>query len=298
MDIRQIRYFVALAEELHFRRAAARLSISQPPLSAAIKALEQELGVALFHRNSKRVIATASGIAFYPEALKVLAQVASASSVARQAGSGLQGRLELGFVAGMILRGLPELLKSYGEAHRGVDVTLREMSSVTQLQAISSGQLEGGFLHFIGLSPLMESLVVRSESFVCCLPLGHPLSGASTINVGDLANECLVMFARDISPGYFDSVIALCEEAGFSPILQHQVTHWLSAVLLVSRGMGVALLPEAYQACAVAGVTFVPIQPPKCSLAHFVWKVGNANPVLGGFVRVLKNHIADDGKPK
>ncbi|MGZ9982287.1 LysR substrate-binding domain-containing protein [Bordetella bronchiseptica] len=285
MDLRQLKYFVALAEELHFRRAAARLSISQPPLSHAIKLLEEELGTALFERTTKSVALTSAGQAFYPEALKVLAQLQAACAVTREVGAGKRGHLRIGFVGGMLLRGLPEIVRDYAQRNPEVIVTLHETSSAEQAKAIARGQLSAGFLHAGLLAPELEGQVIRDEPFVACVPRDHRLAGRRVIDVRQLAGEDMVLFARDVSPGYYDSVIALCMDAGFSPRIRHEVAHWLTALLLISRGGGVALVPDPFVDAGLDGVRYLRLKAcDSRSYAHFAWKRDASDPLLREFV--------------
>jgi len=292
MELRHLKYFVALAEELHFHRAADRLAISQPPLSTAIKQLEEELGTALFQRSTKAVALTSAGAAFYPEAMRLLGQLESACEVARDVGAGRRGLLKLGFVGGMVLRGLPETLEQYRDEVNGVTVSLREMSSADQVAAIAHGQLAGGFLHSGVLPAGLDSMVIGDESFVVCVPEKHPLGRLCRIATGDLSDEDMILFTRDVSPGYYDSVTALCGEAGFSPRVRHHVTHWLTALLLISRGVGIAILPDAFRNVSMDGIRFLDLTPSKVrSVAYFVWARSSDDPALQRFVRYARERL-------
>lgn len=297
MDLRLLRYFIALAEELHFSRAASRLAISQPPLSIAIKQLESELGVALFERSSKAVSLTQAGAALYPQALKVIAQLDMAWETTRDVGLGRRGRLTVGFVGGMLLRGLPELVRDYEAAHPGVSVTLREMGSAEQILALTRKQLNLGFLHTSVLPQELDSLVVGDEAFVACLPEQHVLADRPAIRVQELRDENLVLFARDMSPSYYDSVIALCASAGFSPRVHHQVSNWLTALVLVARNAGVALIPDAFMQAELRGVRYVRLM--ECntrSLAYCAWKRDAQDPLEAEFLNYLRRRCAE-GRP-
>ena len=288
--MRKLKYFVALAEELHFRRAAARLAISQPPLSSAIKMIEDELGTALFARNSKKVSLTAAGAAFYPEALKVVAQLELACATAREVGAGNRGRLEIGFVGGMVLRGVPEAVSAYSMSQGNVTVSLREMSSAEQMQAIVNGHLAGGFLHSGADHPDLQYLVLARESFVCCVPAAHRLARYRKLDLQALAKEDFIIFAREASPTYYDSVIGMCAAAGFSPNIRHQVTRWFTALLLVSRAAGVALIPDAFVKAGLAGVAFPGLKNSTTrSIAYFAWRRDNDNAALRRFVSLLQS---------
>ncbi|WP_066736074.1 LysR family transcriptional regulator [Cupriavidus sp. D384] len=292
MELRHLKYFVALAEELHFHRAADRLAISQPPLSTAIKQLEEELGTSLFQRSTKAVALTSAGAAFYPEAVRLLGQLEAACAVAREVGAGRRGLLKLGFVGGMVLRGLPETLEQYRDEANRVTVSLREMSSADQIAAIAHGQLAGGFLHAGVLPTGMASMIIGDEPFVACVPENHPLAGLDRIETGDLFDEDMILFTRDVSPGYYDSVTALCGEAGFSPRVRHHVTHWLTALLLISRGVGIAILPDAFRNVSMEGIRFLNLTPSKVrSVAYFVWAQSNDDPALKEFVRYARERL-------
>ncbi|WP_345245465.1 LysR family transcriptional regulator [Pigmentiphaga soli] len=286
MEIRQLRYFVVLAEELHFRRAARRLSISQPPLSSAIKQMEAELETPLFERNTKMVALTAAGRALYPEAVRTLAQFGLACAITRRTGSGGLGQLRLGYTGGMLLRGVPQMVRAFEAGQPGVEVSLREMASAEQAYAIAHRQLSGGFLHAAVLPPDLEAVTVQREPFVCCLPASHPLAGQRRISLKKLESESWILFGREISPSYFDAVIALATAAGFSPHIKHEVTHWLSAVILASMGAGVALVPRSFATSGIGNVRYLAIsETAGQSLAHFAWRKDDDDPALLRFIR-------------
>lgn len=296
MDLRLLRYFIALAEELHFSRAAQRLAISQPPLSIAIKQLESELGVALFERSSKAVALTQAGSALYPQALKVMAQLDTAWETTRDVGLGRRGQLSVGFVGGMLLRGLPELIRDYESRHPQVTIALREMGSAEQILALTRGQLNLGFLHANVLPAELDSLVVGDEAFVACLPEQHPLAASASIRVQALRDENIVLFSRDISPSYYDSVIALCASAGFSPRVHHHVSHWLTALVLVSRQAGVALVPDAFVQAELRGVRYVRLSGSAArSLAHCAWKRAAQDPTEAAFLAYVRARCEGTG---
>lgn len=293
MDIRRLRYFIALAEELHFRRAAARLAISQPPLSMAIKQLEEEMGTPLFERNTKMVALTAAGAAFYPEALKVLAQLDLARTVTRRVAAGEKGVLRLGFVGGMLMRRMPEVVQDYIAEHPGVAIFLQEQSSTAQVRSIMSGHLSGGFLHLGHSATELDILPICDEPFVCCVGASSRLARGKTVDLFQLRNEQFVMFARDISPGYYDTVLSMCARAGFSPDIRYDVTHWMTAVALVSKGIGVALVPQSFEELGIGGVHFTRLRDETTrSIAHFAWNRRTADPALTTFVRFLADRTS------
>ena len=259
MELRHLRYFSVLAEELHFGRAAARLSMSQPPLSVAIQQLEESVGARLFERNSKIVRLTAAGHAMQRSAQKILSQAEDAAQEARNTAAGLVGRLRIGFVGAMLYRGLPQALRNLQARSPGIRVTLTELNSGDQVLELMQNKLDVGFIHTSRIPSELESRLLLSEPFMCCLSEGHRLAQASVIRPIDLANEALVLFAQSVSPDYYERVLSICADAGFTPDIRHQVRHWLAVVSLVSQGLGVALVPQALERCGLRGVVYRPL---------------------------------------
>ena len=259
MDLRHLRYFSVLAEELHFGRAAKRLHITQPPLSVNIRQLEASLGVRLLERNSHGVKLTPAGEAFRRSAQRVLDEAADAARRARDVAAGVTSRVRIGFVGSMLFRGLPEKLSTFRAAHPDVQVELVELNSAEQLQAFGRDLIDLGFVH-TGQAPAeLRRALYMSEPFVCCLPATHPASRMRRLDPARVAGEPLVLFSRGASPDYYERVLTLSKKLGIDPMVRHEVRHWLSVVALVSRGMGIALVPRALADCGVGGVRFVPV---------------------------------------
>lgn len=275
MEFRHLRHFLALAEELHFGRAARRLAMSQPPLSLSIQQLEASVGARLFQRNSKEVRLTAAGRAFEPAARALIAQAREAALRARDVERGFAGTLRIGFVGSMLYRGLPQLLQRYQAAQPRMRLVVRELNSAEQLLDLAQGRLDVGFVHTARIPAELSRLLYASEPFVACLPAGHALAAAPAVEAAQLRDEPFVMFARSVSPDYFERVLSICTDAGFHPEVLHEVRHWLSVVSLVSQGLGVALVPDALRRSGIAGAAFVPLAgggPP--SQAWCVWPPG------------------------
>ncbi|CAM3518543.1 LysR substrate-binding domain-containing protein [Bordetella flabilis] len=259
MELRHLRYFAVLAEELHFGRAAARLAISQPPLSVAIRQLEDSVGARLFERNSKEVRLTAAGHAMRASARKILAQAEEAAVEARDAAAGVVGHLRIGFVGAMLYRGLPQALRGFQGRYPGVRVKLTEMNSAEQITELMQGGLDLGFVHTSRMPQELESRLLVSEPFVCCLPARHRLSRRASVRASDLRDETFVLFGQGVSPDYHDRILSICAEAGFRPQVRHEARHWLAVVSLVSQGLGVALVPQALSHSALRGAVFRPL---------------------------------------
>ena len=259
MEFRHLRYFVVLAEELHFGRAAQRLHISQPPLSFNIKQLEASLGVQLLERNSHGVKLTPAGESFRRSAQRVLAEAGAATRQARDVAAGVTSRVRIGFVGSMMFRGLPEHLASFQARQPQVQVELTELNSAEQIEAFARGQIDLGFVHTARVPAELRHELYMSEPFVCCVPAGHVAAGSPVLDAAQLAGAPLVLFSRGASPDYYERVLALCAQLGLDPLVRHEVRHWLSVVALVGKGMGVALVPRALADSGVAGVAFVPL---------------------------------------
>jgi DNA-binding transcriptional LysR family regulator len=260
-EIWQLRYFVAVAERLHFGRAAEALHISQPPLSRAIRALEERLGVALLARSRRRVELTAEGARFLEEARRVIGQLERAVQELRAMASGEQGRLRVGFVSLADYGVLPGLLKSYKGAHPRVTLSLREMLSPEQAAALGAGELDFGLL----LPPVtgegaLEHLVVQRERFVAALPSRHRLARAEgRLAMSELGGEPFVMVPREIAPGLYDIVRGLAARAGIPLNVAQEAIQMQTVVSLVSSGLGVAIVPASLANLGRRGVVYRPL---------------------------------------
>lgn len=275
MKTHLLRYFVVVAEERHFGRAAHKLSITQPPLSVAIKNLEQDLGVALLVRDANRCELTEAGAAFLVEARLILQQIEHAAKVAREVAEGKQGLLRIGVTGSMIYRDLQPILTRFQHLYPRVEITLHEMSTMEQQHALMHGRLHGGFINVHSVLPGLALCPLPDTPLVCCLPLHHRLADADSVDLRDLAQETFVMFSRDVSPANYDNVIACLHKAGIHPHTQHAARQWLTVIALVSIGQGVSLVPACMRQSSLAGVRFVPLRPVRGlsaqSPAAFAW---------------------------
>jgi len=255
-DTRQLRYFVAVAERLHFGRAAAALHIAQPPLSRAIRGLEERLGARLLTRSRRRVELTPEGERFYGEAKRLLGQLEHAALEVGAMAAGESGRLRLGFVSLADYGVLPGLLKAFKASRPGVSLELREMLSPEQAAALTAGELDFGLL----LAPVagdLEHLVVQSERFVAALPARHPRARRrGRVAMRELARDAFVMVPRDIAPGLYDIVAGLANRAGFSLRVTQEAIQMQTVVSLVSSGLGVAIVPGSIANLGRRGVVY------------------------------------------
>jgi DNA-binding transcriptional LysR family regulator len=257
-ELWQLRYFVAVAERLHFGRAAAALHISQPPLSRAIRGLEQRLGVVLLARSRRRVELTPEGARLLGETRRMLGQLERTVQEVRGMARGEEGRLRIGFVSLADYGVLPGLLKAFKSARPGIALGLREMLSPEQAAALAAGELDFGLL----LPPVagagqLEHIVVQRERFVAALPSSHPLArGRGKVAVSALAGEPFVMVPRDIAPGLYDIVTGLAARAGISFNVAQEAIQMQTVVSLVSSGLGVAIVPGSVANLGRRGVVY------------------------------------------
>lgn len=289
MKTHLLRYFVVLAEERHFGRAAQRLCITQPPLSTALKTLEEDLGVVLVERDAKHVTLTPAGDAFLLEARKVLAQMQRAADVVRSVAQGAQGRLDVGITGSMVYRNVPQYCNAFQLRRPQVELCMHEMSTGEQLRALASGDIDVGFLN-IGYPPdELELLPLESETLVACLPQSHALAGDADLDLQQLAHEDFVMFARDVSPANYDNVIACMHQAGIHPRTTHAARQWLTVVALVSTGCGVALVPACMERAGINGVRFVPLRGVRMQTpAIMAWRRNDDRALLSALIETVR----------
>jgi DNA-binding transcriptional LysR family regulator len=262
VEIRQLRYFVAVAEEGNFGRAARRLHMSQPPLSMQIKGLEKELDVSLFDRTTRRVELTDSGRALLSRARRILSEVEEAKAVARGAELGLRGELEIGFVTTATLSLLPPALRLFRERFGGVDLDLRELTSGEQLEALHEGEIRVGLVRLPLRSPEIHLEPVLGEPLVVALPSGHPLEACERVSLEAVAEEDLIFFSRRLEPGYHEQIVELLGRVGALPRVAQYAVHLQTAVSLVASKIGVSILPASSTQVRWEGVAYRPLDAP------------------------------------
>jgi DNA-binding transcriptional LysR family regulator len=262
MDLRRLEYFVAVAEELHFGRAAERLHVAQPPLSRQIQRLEAEVEVQLFTRDRHGVELTDAGAALLPEARSTLAQAERAGEIARRAARGEEGVLNVGFFASIAFSMLPRLAREYSEAHPRVELRLHDLSSGQQLQALRTGRLDVGLMMRPNSASDLNLETLLVEPMVVVVSERHPLAHSTGIALGELADEPFVLFPQASSPDLHDRLLTLCAHAGFTPRVVQEATHMATIVSLVAAGAGVSLMPCSIEAMGRPDVCCVPLVEP------------------------------------
>ncbi|HEV3389688.1 MAG TPA: LysR substrate-binding domain-containing protein [Solirubrobacteraceae bacterium] len=285
MELRQLRYFVAVAEELHFRRAAERLHISQPPLSQQIRSLEDELGFALLVRTRRRVQLTPAGEAFLRDARAILAELEGAVAAAQRIDAGQTGRLRVGFVGSALLSIVPGTVERFRSSRPGVAIELRERSTVDQLRAVAAGVIDVGLVR----PPIEEEAGLRAETVlrertVAALPVGHPLAALQRVPMRRLAAEPLVLFPRAQAPGFHDLLIEALAGAGGGPRVIQYAPEMLTIIGLVAAGTGVSLVPASVSRLSLDGVAYRPVTGAPRSELVAITRAGEDSALVRAFV--------------
>ncbi|WP_338059468.1 LysR family transcriptional regulator [Aquitalea magnusonii] len=262
MELRQLRYFVAVAEELHFGRAAKRLHISQPALSFDIRKLEQRMGVQLFQRNNKSVRLTQCGAALLGKCRNLLHSAADIQQMLQRYAEGKQGLIRLGFINSMLYRGLPQALQQFSRHYPDVAIALQEMGTQEQIQALERRQIDLACVNDAHYPASIAGDVLAAEPLCCCLPRQHPCAAQPAITLPMLQEQPFILFAPEVSPYYHHQILAQCAAAGFYPHIQHQARTWLSIIRMVGMGLGVALVPQGLQHLATEQVCYLPLPAP------------------------------------
>lgn len=297
MELRQVRYFVAVAEELHFGRAAGRVHVAQPALSKQVMNLEHELGARLLNRRGRKVELTEAGRVFLERARVILEGVAEAELATARAGRGETGRLTVGFTGMALYGATPRIVKAFGERHPGVDIALREMNTPAMTEAVLAKRVDVGFMH----PPVGESgeeLAVErmmSEPLIAALPEGHPLSGLPEVPLGRLAEERFVIVPRDEGPELHDRIMGTCHASGLSPtVANRSAPSQTTALGLVAAGVGVSLVWECMRNLGRSGVVYRPLagQTPRLETA-LAWRKDDPSPILASFL-ALASEFAND----
>jgi DNA-binding transcriptional LysR family regulator len=285
MELRHLRYFVAVAEELSFRRAAERLHLAQPPLSSQIKDLENELGTRLFDRSTRVVKLTPVGRVFLEEARLVLMAAENATQTVRKAEQGLLGTLRIGILAPTATPRLAGVLRSYRQKYPAVQFSLFEMTSVEQLQRLRADQLDVGLLRPPIGFPELDFLFLEESPMVLAAPAGHRLARARQINWSDFHQEPLVLIQPALQHGYYDKFLDLCTQANATPLVGQYANDVHSKMWLISAGFGIAPTTETIAEVKRPGLVFRKL-PPGLPLVQtlVVWKRSNQSPALRNFL--------------
>ena len=296
MELRHLRYFLAVARELHFGRAAKHLNISQPPLSQQILQLEEELGVKLFKRNKRQVQLTWAGQMFAEEARLILTQVDHAATVAVQANQGQIGQLTIGSVLSvdsLMHRTFVKILQTYTKRHPHVRLAIRSLTTPQQIEALHVGRLDVGFLTAnLAHDPVLASEPVRREQLMLALPRDNPLASRRSVSMHALAAEPFIMLTRNLAPAYHDLIVSWFRDRGFSVNTAYESDNLFSSLTLVECGIGVAFLPSALKGLT-RDVIFRQVQAKLPGIELFVaYRRDSQSEVLRSFLAVVRETVA------
>src|SRR5215510_1091757 len=294
MELRHLHYFLVVAEELHFGRAAARLHITQPPLSQQIRQLEDELGVVLFQRTKRRVQLTDAGRAFREAARQMLEQAEQGVRIAQRTHRGEIGSLTVGFVGSAMAGMFSDMLLAFRTRFPEVELTLLELTTSQQFEALRQRRIDVGVLR--PFHPIRDEgfalETLYQESFVVVLPTTHPLAAKRRIPLRALAHENVVMVPVHLEPGVEDDIVAFCRRAGCDPQRLPGATQMLTVIGLVAAGMGLSLVPESMRTVQWKGIVYRPVQdpmPPADLTA--VWRRDTTSSVVKAFVDIIREMI-------
>ena len=289
MDLRQLRYFVAVAEELHFSRAAARVGIAQPPLTQQIQKLEASLGCQLLVRGRATAL-TEAGSVLLEQARRILQQVEEAVEITRRAARGERGRLQVAAPPSIMLSALPAIIRKYRRRYPGVQFALRELSTSAIENALRAEEIDVGFLRETEPAAPLASRMFFEEPMVAVLPAAHALAARKELTLSTLSGEPFVFFPRRLGPAFYDKLISFCAAAGFVPNVVQEATQWQTVVSLVEAGMGVSLAPGCVERFRWAGVVYRPLKGLRTRVTA-CWRAQNPSPTAIAFLSLARAEL-------
>lgn len=289
--LRQLRYFVVVAEELNFTRAAERLQIAQPPLSRQIQALEQAIGIPLLERTNRRVTLTAAGTVFLEECRQILSQIEHSVKVAQRIAHGEAGQLIVGFEGAAHNGPVLDIIRQFRAQFPDVDLVMQEMSSGQQVEALQQRQLDVGLIESIAANDAIAVAPLLSEPLVVALANTHPLAGSGPVSLKQLAHEPWVTGRSHYGCGLLLRILAACRQAGFTPNVQQETNDLQMTLGFVASGMGITLLPES-STLPQTGVTYCPVAPPVPNVQLAVaWQPHQRSPIVTSFLQSIEAYI-------
>jgi DNA-binding transcriptional LysR family regulator len=298
MELRHLRYFRAVAEELHFGRAAERLSIAQPPLSHQIRQLENELEVSLLTRNTRNVELTPAGEAYLKRVVVILQAIRDAGVQAKRIAQGIEGRLAIGCVGSATYSLLPKLVRALGEELPGIDVSIRgDMLAPAQISALLSGEIDIALLRPPVGEPGIITEIVRRDPFLVALPEGHKLASRDELRIADLSDERFIAHAGHGRSAMNSALMAVCADAGFVPQVRHEVEETSTLITLVAAGLGVAIVPAPTAALTVVGACYRPLVPDVLGIDLAVGRLAHIeSPLIDNAIAVLRRACDNGGE--
>jgi DNA-binding transcriptional LysR family regulator len=291
MELRHLRYFVAVAEELHFTRAAARLHIGQPPLSQQIQALEEEVGATLLDRSRRWVRLTEAGKLFLEDARRILALSENAAETARRAERGEVGELRIGFTYSTPFTGIfASVINTYRKQFPHVALSLKEMSTIHQIQALNERALDIGFVRppNVEIPAAVQLTTLRYDPLMLVLPANHPLVHKTTVTAKELVHEYFVMFLQSAGTGTYPQIVRLCRDAGFEPKIAMEAREASTIIGLVAAGCGITILPESFKCIRIKGVRYRSLSGANTQMQLMVaTRVNESTPQIESFLHLV-----------
>lgn len=288
LELRHFRYFLTVAEELHYRKAAEKLFISQPGLSRQIKQMEELLDTPLFIRDKKRVVLTPAGKYLKGEVEFILNHLERTQKQLQTVREGGLGEVRIGFLGSAMQRLIPALLLRLKQLYPGIKTSLEELSNRAQVEAILKDRLDIGFVRLARVSKDIEIAPVEEDTFSVVLPKDHALSAGNFKGMAQLRDEDFILFAQEYSPQYYDTVMSICEDAGFSPKVSHKSVHAQTIFKLVENRLGIAIVPTSLQFGFQMEVKFLELKAVRQrAVLSVIWKRDNRNPALRNCMDLL-----------
>ena len=288
IELRHLRYFLAVAEELHFRKAAERLFISQPGLSRQIKQLEESLKTVLFERNNRKVQLTNAGEYLKKEAQVHLKHFDHMLKHTKLLDAGLEGNLKLGYVGSAMQNFIPELLLKFRKLHPTIHFKLTELDNQQQIESLISHDIDLGFIRLDHVPKGLSTQTVLEDTFSIVLPENHPINKKNFKGLYQLKDEPFILFEKSYSPAYFEKVMQLFEQSGFTPIVSHSSVNASTIYRLVENNFGISIVPTSLQLGYDMNIQFIELTGmPQRTVLSAVWNIENRNPVLQKMLELL-----------
>jgi DNA-binding transcriptional LysR family regulator len=292
IELSHLRYFIALAEELHFGRAALRLHMAQPPLTRQIQLLESRLQCSLFERNSRSTRLTPAGELLLRRARGLVAEADHTFETLQSVGRGEEGNLTVATAPSLMLSELPRAIRAFRAKYPRVAFRLTEMASSAILQAVRAGAADLGFVRGMDEDPDIQTHLQWGEPMVAMAPHDHALGAKSAVTIAQMRREPFVFFPRDLGPSFYDEVMGFCGRAGFVPSVVQEARQWSSIVSLVSAGMGVSIGPESVASLLPKAVRFLPLKGVRTTVRIVGGRGGSVNAAQENFLGVARRAYA------
>ena len=286
ITLSQLRCFVAVAEHLHFARAAASLGIAQPPLSIQVQRLEKLLGSKLFLRGAGGVSLTPVGVALLPKALEVQRAIAAAAAEVRLVAAGQRGQLRIAYAGSLLYTTLPPIVARFRREWPGVTIELTESPSASQSELVQAGAIDIGFARDVAAGDGVTARPLLRERLVVAVPAGHRLAATKFVAPKTLAPEDFVLFARAEHPLLHDRILATLHSAGVTARIVQECEDWLTVIALVRAGLGISIVPDSFRSIGAGRVRFIPLRPVLASSVHLLLRRGEPSPAVKHFLAI------------